>query len=340
MKQVGQKNRRVMTSSETTEVTKSVAQAEHEKAIFGDALRQAREAQGHTITEAAKATRLAEYIIEAIEKSDLDRLPPPTFVQGYLRTYARFLGVSEQTAVDNFNRAVPYKRESELHPRTSKPSQASSHSPIMRGVSMLLVFVAVLTLSYGAYDYYVKTAATIGQENASTLARERIAIHDTKDSAQDSVISEEGELIVVAPESDTLDVAAAMPPEQTPVAVEDVPAPVKPLASVEKTQGAASVDNATAKISAPTPDLLEMQAYGDSWVEIKDAADRRLYHNLLKNGQKISLQGLAPFSVFLGNAPGIELQVNKAEVKIYRFIRANSVARFSVSTEDGSAVFH
>ncbi len=327
-----------MSSSNTTDTTESASQSDHEKAIFGDALRQARAARGHTITEAAKATRLAEYIIEAIEQSDLNRLPPPTFVQGYLRTYARFLGLSEQAAVDNFNRAVPYKRESELHPRTSLPSQTSSHSPLIRSVSIILAFVAVLALSYGAYNYYVKTAVTIGQENASTLARIRTEMHDSgsaQDLTQHSVISEDGALVVVAP-----DEAEEIKATDNRLSVEAAAEAAAAPAPVEKTGAVASADTGSLEVAAPTPDLLEMQAYGDSWVEISDAADRRLYHNLLKDGHRLSLRGLAPFAVFLGNAPGVEIQVNKIKVKIYRFIRANSVARFSVSTEDGSAVFH
>jgi len=338
-----------MTSSEINEPARGAADlaaGERDKAAFGDVLLRAREARSFTINEVAKATHLGEAVIDAIEQSDLSRLPPPTFVQGYLRTYARYLGLPEQDVVDSFNRAVPYKRESQLQPRASLPSQASSRSPLIRSVSLLLVFLAVLALVYSAYSYYARTARTIGLEQTSSL-KLNLSGKDA-DNGQHAVISEEGELVVVAPvqkdaaESDAQDVTTTTADKAAPATAANA-APTEPAAeSVEgAVNEAGSVDD-TATMAADANlgnDTIELQSHEDSWVEIVDATDLSLYHDLLRGGQVVHLQGAAPFDVFLGNAPGVELQVNNVEVNMSRYIRNNNVARFSVSTSDGAVVF-
>ena len=324
----------------SSEINESDDIVEPEKMAFGDIFLQTREAKGYSIIEVAKATHLGEAMIDAIEKSDLKRLPPPSFVQGYLRTYARYLELSEQAVVENFNRAVPYKRESQLHPRVSLPAQASSHSPLIRGVSLLLLVFVIIALVYGAYDYYARKAITLGLEKANVSV---VDAAEVGDNIQHSVISEDGELIVVAParlNDDAVDQEKA--PEVVAGSVEqnnakpavDVPAPDSVVTAKEViTPAVAAVDTSAAS------DVIELHAYDESWVEIVDAANHRLHHNLIQNEQILRLKGVAPFTVFLGNAPAIELQVNGLEVNMNRYIRTNNVARFSVSTRDGNVVF-
>jgi cytoskeleton protein RodZ len=326
-----------MNSSEINESDSQAAEparAESEKAIFGDVLLRAREAKAYSIIEVAKATHLSEAVIDAIEQSDLTRLPPPTFVQGYLRTYARYLELPEQQIVDSFNRAVPYKRESQLQPRATLPSQATSASPLIRGVSILLVFLAVLTLVYSAYSYYARTAKSIGLEQADPLEF-NLQPGEAANSEQHTVISEDGELIVVALARNVN--AEAETPSKATTSMENVqPDAVKPAVSEPVSAVKSAPVSSEAAIGS---DVIELQANDDSWVEIVDASSLSLYHDLLGNGLAVRLQGEAPFDVFLGNAPGVRLQVNGVEVNMNRYIRTNNVARFSVSTRDGNAVF-
>ncbi len=68
----------------------------HEPAAFGQQLMLAREKAGMSIDEAARALNLKEEIVEAIEDSALDKLPPVTFVQGYIHIYATLVALSEE----------------------------------------------------------------------------------------------------------------------------------------------------------------------------------------------------------------------------------------------------
>ncbi len=60
---------------------------------FGLLLRRARESRGMSLNEVAEKTRISPRWIQALEDAQLDILPAPVFVSGYLRSYARLVGL-------------------------------------------------------------------------------------------------------------------------------------------------------------------------------------------------------------------------------------------------------
>ena len=137
----------------------------HEPAAFGQQLMLAREKAGLTIDEAARALNLKEEIVEAIEDSALDKLPPVTFVQGYIRSYARLLGLSEEKILSEFEEEVPHELESELHPRKPSHDGANSQTPVIKLISMLVIVLATLVLFYAVYSYYIERTERIEQSS-------------------------------------------------------------------------------------------------------------------------------------------------------------------------------
>ena len=70
----------------------------------GAHLRRAREAANMSVDKVAAALLLHPQIIEAIEADSFDLLPAPTFVRGYLRGYARVLGLPSGPVLDMYDR--------------------------------------------------------------------------------------------------------------------------------------------------------------------------------------------------------------------------------------------
>jgi cytoskeleton protein RodZ len=70
----------------------------------GELLKKAREAQGKTIEEVAKITRMSAGTIEALEDDRYSALPALVYVRSHIRAYARFLGLEEQTVLDRYLR--------------------------------------------------------------------------------------------------------------------------------------------------------------------------------------------------------------------------------------------
>jgi cytoskeleton protein RodZ len=76
---------------------------------FGDQLREAREARGHSLQAVADATRIVVRHLEAIERSDVEALPAGPFARGYIEAYAQFLGIDPQPVLEAY-RAVGQRR--------------------------------------------------------------------------------------------------------------------------------------------------------------------------------------------------------------------------------------
>jgi cytoskeleton protein RodZ len=69
---------------------------------IGEALRSAREAQGKSVEDAAAATRIRPSYLEALEQERFDQLGGNVYAKGFLRSYARFLGVDPDPLLDAY----------------------------------------------------------------------------------------------------------------------------------------------------------------------------------------------------------------------------------------------
>jgi transcriptional regulator with XRE-family HTH domain len=69
---------------------------------FGELLRRAREARGLALDAVADATRIAPRHLEALERSDLDALPAGPFGKGYVRSYAKLLGIDPEPILEDY----------------------------------------------------------------------------------------------------------------------------------------------------------------------------------------------------------------------------------------------
>jgi cytoskeleton protein RodZ len=79
--------------------------------------------------------------------------------------------------------------------------------------------------------------------------------------------------------------------------------------------------------------VLSFELAEDAWLEVTDAEDKRLYYNMGRQGSRISVQGVMPYRVKVGNAPAVSVSVEGRRLDISAF-SYESVARFTV-TPDG-----
>lgn len=70
---------------------------------IGNSLREARVRQHLELTEVELATKIRARYLRALEEEAFDALPAQTYVKGFLRTYADYLGLDGQLYVDEFN---------------------------------------------------------------------------------------------------------------------------------------------------------------------------------------------------------------------------------------------
>ena len=77
-------------------------------------------------------------------------------------------------------------------------------------------------------------------------------------------------------------------------------------------------------------DRLRIVVHADTWADVKDSNNFQLEYNLLRAGSTIEFIGQAPFSVFLGNGHGVEVQFNGEPVGFTARIRDDNTARLDV----------
>lgn len=78
-------------------------------------------------------------------------------------------------------------------------------------------------------------------------------------------------------------------------------------------------------------DELQLRFAADSWVEIDDGTNVRVYSDMLNAGDTLTIQGTAPFQVLLGNARNVEVSFNNSVVDIAPSIRSDNTARVQLS---------
>src|SRR5260370_2168467 len=72
---------------------------------FGERLRREREMRGITLDEISESTKISRRHLESLEREDFDSLPGGIFNKGFVRSYARFLGLDEDQAVADYSAA-------------------------------------------------------------------------------------------------------------------------------------------------------------------------------------------------------------------------------------------
>jgi cytoskeletal protein RodZ len=88
---------------------------------LGSYVREAREARGLDLREAAQQTRISVGYLKAIEDEDFAKLPGQVFVKGFLKSYAKFLRLPEDEIM---------KRFAEVTGGTQQPAAVSGTTPV------------------------------------------------------------------------------------------------------------------------------------------------------------------------------------------------------------------
>jgi cytoskeleton protein RodZ len=72
---------------------------------------------------------------------------------------------------------------------------------------------------------------------------------------------------------------------------------------------------------------------GDCWTEVTDATGRRLFFNLGSAGRTVTLSGIEPLGVLLGDSSNVTLRVNGQDYTISAADRRGKTARLTINGE-------
>lgn len=289
----------------------------------GRRLREARESRKFSQQQVASQLRMQVKIIEALEEDDYSALPGITFVQGYLRSYARLLGLPEQSILG----LMPSDRTESTPELVSSISdgkiEVSSSDLPFRMISVLVILAALAGLGwwFSQQTPSPELFESVPMDNGAELG---LALPDVVEVASEEPPSEEPQPEeAVGEEEISLEVEEAEPivEEEQPVSTPQ-PEPV--------VQVSTPVAPDSPELLPTTPQSkLELEYQADSWSEIYDAAGRNLNYGLVPAGTNLKLYGEAPFRVFLGYASGVTVYYN-GDLYDHSPYQRGDVARFRI----------
>lgn len=252
---------------------------------FGERLRREREMRGITLDEISGSTKIARRHLESLEADNFDALPGGIFNRGFVRAYARFLGLDEDQAVADYvavnaepapaEESFPVEIEAEPDPKLN-PRRSSL--PLLLA---LLALVAVLAVFWAR-----KGRQTEATENAQPPKNAAPATSGTPVSTD-------------RPASVS---AAATSPNANPKPASHAAQPANPSAGAPVAQAATGLSGDHFSIA--------VQAKGDAWIMVKADGKTVSPGRIMKAGDQESVQAGKQIVLITGNAGGIDISFN------------------------------
>jgi cytoskeletal protein RodZ len=140
---------------------------------LGEKLQQAREARGITISEVAEQTRISSLYLEAIENNDYRTLPGGIFNKGFVKSYARYVGVDEQEALHDYSQLLTEQQgENADEMKVYRPevlTDASTRSSSITTIVFAVIILGLMTWGILALvNYLQETKSTPPANNSNT----------------------------------------------------------------------------------------------------------------------------------------------------------------------------
>ena len=120
----------------------------------GQILKEEREKQFYTLLDIEKITKIRVELLEALEQDDYKKLPPPTFVQGFIKNYGKFLKLDTEKLLAIFRREFSDRKnpprilESFSSPLDKKINFTPKKLISLVVIGLILVFFIYLWFEY------------------------------------------------------------------------------------------------------------------------------------------------------------------------------------------------
>ena len=310
----------------------------------GASLRHARERLGLDLTDIALALRIQQGHLDALERGRFHELPGPTYAVGFVRSYARYLRLDGEAAVEQF------KAETSIAPG---PGRLVAPEPIgeARRPRGLLIAISLLlaAMVYGGWMWLQeRDRLTLERVSAPPQSAPQASIpsppppETAPTPAAETESARVGPSTPPAPEPQSAAApAAAVPtaPAEAPASIDPAPAIAAPAGPAAVPQGAAEDEEestpppspnslpGTPPAALPPPQVAAAtpagtgQTYGaanhdarvvirataESWVQVKGADNEILLTRTLRPGDTYLAPNRSDITLWTGNAGALEI---------------------------------
>jgi cytoskeleton protein RodZ len=282
---------------------------------LGEFLRTERQARGITLEQISADTRISMDMLRAIEQGNVEQLPAPVLIKGFLKAYAEKIGLDPEEVIVEYQNLIeeagdPQERiekfHQRLHPQSSKKK--------------LLVPVIALTLLTGLIFYWYRPSSVRQQSTSSShgefvspTTEDQRAIKSAPDSGINQAKSAQssrrtqGE-VMTGPEPDSSKLGVPAAPA-APAGAE-----VSKIGEGSGYPSGESPQEERKSSPAQTPYLLRAEAADTTWIRIStDETGEHEY--LLQPGEQLTWRASSSYRLLIGNAGGIQLYLNDKPLK-------------------------
>ena len=313
----------------------------------GAQLRRAREARGESVHEVAFALKLSPRQVDALERDDFDGLPGLAFLRGFMRNYARHVGLDAAPLLDAVQRMAG-QGSPDLSPIRNADGDLPAGGSRRSGSfpAGLVVLVLLVMLGTGWYFDWFRTGTATSSETVVEPAPAFAPAPSQTIEPQSAMQATPQQPLVIAP---TEGAPASVPSGDavasgaTGTAAPDTAAQAAPAgqpaassagdaagaAPAPVAEGAAAGASEAPAASPAGTGQLSFRFGADSWVEVRDASGAILHSGTNRAGSTRSVQGTAPFTLVVGNAANVSLEQDGKPVDLAAHVRG-SVARLTL----------
>ncbi|MCX2791393.1 MULTISPECIES: cytoskeleton protein RodZ [unclassified Vibrio] len=300
----------------------------------GTLLKNKRESLGMTQKHVADRLRLRVSVIEDIESNRFEAQQVTTFTRGYLRSYAKLVGLDEKivlAALEQTSEVHVKPQETEMQSFSRKTKHEKHNSRIMLLTWAIAIVITGISGAWWWQNQQENSLAQVVTESSSETEQ-------TADDADIDLMSAD-ELIASTPAEVAPVVEVA---EAVSSADETVSKAESAVAATEETvteavaeEPVAVIEDAQATQEPMTPvvpegmTLLTMKFKADCWIQVKDSNGKTLVSGTRKPGQDVELAGKAPFKVILGAPEGVTMTFASEPVDLSGYT-SGKVARFTL----------
>ncbi|WHZ15855.1 MAG: glycosyltransferase family 2 protein [Nitrospira sp.] len=286
----------------------------------GEFFRQVRETKGLTVDEVASKTRIRTDFVKALEEGNFAKLPDQVFARGFVRSYARSLGLDEEDAIHRFIQSAGafYEKQGERERLRQRQVEEERRRKANRKAVGIAIAVAIVTLIF-----------LLSREQSSTLVRRsgsdapppsKKSAPFAKDAREPAPrqelelpppiapVAKPAEPMATPPKTlqEKATVSAPATVAKVPVQTEPVPAQSVPSLGSDGPLAGLSVDG---PVGSDGPLVLDLDATELSWVVVQvDGGSPQ--EALLRPGEKAQWKAQDQFTVTLGNAGGVRAELN------------------------------
>jgi cytoskeleton protein RodZ len=265
----------------------------------GAALLSERRRQGLSLGDISRQLKLSVRQVEALERDDYSGYKGPVFIHGFLRNYAKLLGLDPEPlirATDSMLYPPQVPDAAPREPERSRPAR-TDQSKLRLWPAVLTVLVVGIAMSV----YFGGRRAPDAGRSAPPVAARDKPVPSSKIAAEGRTGVETKSKAQPKPE-----VEAAVKPTTRPDAKPAMKTETK--SETETAERRAPVETGGAIAAEPSRRVtVRMIFEQDSWVEIKDRSGNTAFGQLNLAGSRRSVSAEPPLTVVVGNAAGVRL---------------------------------